>query len=76
MFIFHIQLITSRIGNLTQLIYILLHVKTMHTYMTTFHAPRFVHHLVPHLIGIKLVYLRFRNINIILIVDLDSADDS
>ena len=37
MFIFPVQLTTSRIGNLTRLIHTLLHVMTIHTYIHTYY---------------------------------------
>ena len=42
-FIFPVQLITSRIGNLTRLIHTLLYVMTIHTYTHTMYYYRAMH---------------------------------
>ena len=42
MFIFPVQLTTSRIGNLTRLIHTLLYVMTIHTYIHTYSGFGFV----------------------------------
>ena len=43
-FIFPVQLTTSRIGNLTRLVHTLLYVMTIHTYLVTIHFPRSADH--------------------------------
>ena len=43
MFIFPVQLTTSRIGNLTRLIHTLLYVMTLHRYIHTYYIDRYIH---------------------------------
>ena len=61
MFIFPVQLTTSRIGNLTRLIYTLLYVMTIHTSLTGFlllstTAPTYIVNRLPTLSGHVIAY--------------------
>ena len=56
MFIFCVQLTTSRIGNLTRLIHTLLHVMTIHNYYTALYK----HYTTPHYTALYKHYTTLR----------------